>query len=180
MFQVLFILICLSLCIGIFASFAYISYLFFNKSKFEYIDDLINSWVILKPLRVLINLIISEPCLPSSRKIQLNQYSIYLANVPHKLSKKRLILEMMCFIDLYYHQKKKQEWFKRTNQETEKYYTAISEQAYLQVQWLLRSPDLVEKTFCKEINKYLYNIRWTSNCLQVYNPNDEVIYFSSI
>jgi hypothetical protein len=86
------------------------------------IEKLSKTWIILKilskPVPYIVNLFISEPSIPANKKIQLNDYCIYLTNVPYKITKKRLNLEIMCFIDLYYHQKKKQEWVKRTNQET--------------------------------------------------------------
>lgn len=183
----LFILICICIFLGLVVSASYIIYIIICSKTWpiaiQHIEQLSISWNILKPVHILITCIVSEPQVPISKKIQLDNYSIYLANVPHNISKKRLLLEMMCFIDLYYHHKRKQSFFKnlfKSKKENEKYYTAISEQAYIQVQWLLKSPDSIERTFCKELEIYLNHIRWTSNCLRIYNPNHDVIYFSSI
>jgi hypothetical protein len=180
---IIFILICIS--IGFFICLFYILYILLSNKTFlkglEDIEKLSKTWIILKillkPFPYIVNLFISEPSIPASKKIQLNDYCIYLANVPHKITKKRLNLEIMCFIDLYYHHKRR----KQTITKQEKYYTAISEEAYIKAQWLLRrTPQVIEDKFCNYIDTiYINNIRWNFNCLQTYNPNDNIIYFSS-
>jgi hypothetical protein len=181
----LLLLIYIYIFLGILVSFSYIVYILFCSNTYKvhlyHLENLSKTWIILKPLCFISNLIISEPYIPKSKKIQLGNCSIYLANIPYKITKKRLMLELMCFLDLYNHKKKKDSILKYVYtyiyKEKEEYYTAISEQSYIQVQWLLKSSNI---NFNKEIEIYLNKIRWTSNCLQYYNPNDDVIYFSSI
>jgi len=181
----LFLLIYICIFLGILVSFSYIVYIFFCSKTYKdalyYLEDLSKTWILLKPCFLITNLIISEPYIPKSKKIQVGNCLIYLADIPYKISKKRLMLELMCYIDIYNHKKKKDSIFKTIYtyiyKEKEEYYTAISEQTYIQVQWLLKSSNI---NFNKEIEIYLNKIRWTSNCLQYYNPNDDVIYFSSI
>ena len=182
----LLLLIYICIFLGILVSFSYIVYiLIFSKTykdAISYIEELSATWIILKPICFLTNLIIVEPYIPKSKKIQIGNCSIYLANVPYKISKKRLMLELMCFIDLYNHHKKTNSILKNMYsyiyKQKEEYCTAISEQTYIQAQWLLKSSNIIIN---KEIDIYLNKIRWTSNCLQYYNPNDDnVIYFSSI
>ncbi len=57
----------------------------------------------------------------------------------------------------------------------EKFYTAISEEAFIQAQLLAKS-ELPFKTFeqC-----YLSRIHWSTNALQAYDPKSDKVYFSS-
>ena len=59
-------------------------------------------------------------------------------------------------------------------------YTAVSEESYLQTQLILKSSNSLDITFQKAINEYINCIKWSTNVRNSYNPQNNIIYFSSI
>jgi hypothetical protein len=164
-------------------SFVYIIFKENNlKQGLSSVQNIISQCSLLYPLYYittrLIHCFIREPNLPLNGKVFLGNCTVYLAKVPYRLTKKRLQLEIIAYTDLYYHSIKKQQYL--NSNFNSKYYTAISEEAYLQFMWLLRSKKDLSLLFKEPINQYLPLIRWCSNTLQQYNPKDSSCLFFSM
>lgn len=98
---------------------------------------------------------------------QIGEGIVYLANVPKPLSKERLLLEIVLYVDLYSQYKKKSNRL---------FMTAISHQSYKIARQMLQDKETILKwkPLCHS------QIRWTSDSLRAYNPNGSYLYFSTI
>jgi hypothetical protein len=140
-------------------------------------NDLSEQWILLKPFSFLVQFLANEPSIPTDGIVYIGNCKVYLANVPHKLSKKRLNLELLCLIDLYYHEKRIQQGLGSPQITIS---VAISQETYIQSQWMIRSGlygDFQKKVH-HFIQDYIKQIRWTSDLLHAYRPESSYIYFS--
>ncbi len=134
------------------------------------------NWCLINFTEALVSRIIREPSVPSEGMVLIGNCKVYLGKVP-KISRNRILLEIICLMDLYYHDKKCQ----KTSQPY--VYTAVSEESYLQYQLIIKNhsikPELKE-TFRRAMDEYVEKVRWTENALRVYDPNGNYIFFSNV
>ncbi len=175
----------LSLCTGLLSFsilFVMITYWLQSNSTREFfvrMNRLENEWIVLQWISKLVRPFVSryEPKVPSNRIVRIANCTVYLAQVPHKLSHIRLNRETLCLVDLYYHENR---IIQRLTPFGPSMSVAISEEAYLQTQLLMQSKIDLYVAFSKAINEYLENIRFTPDVRQAYSPTSEYIYFSQV
>ena len=78
--------------------------------------------------------------------------TVHLAHLPVKPSMHRVNKETLCLIDLYYHQKRISQGLVSFGP---KLVTAVSEEAYLQTQLLMKSDSYLYFKFSNAIEEYL-------------------------
>ena len=145
-----------------------------NNREFCYkIQKLGQTWCLIKFAEALVSQFIHEPSVPSEGMVLIGNCNVYLGKVPN-ISRNRILLEIICLMDLYYREKKSCQ---------PSIYTAVSEKSYLQYQLIIKnqsvSPEL-KVTFKRAMDEYVEKVRWTANALQVYDPTGNYIFFSHI
>jgi len=148
-----------------------------TRESIHSLHELADKWILFRPFRCVLP---AKVVIPQRGFVDIGDCTVFLARLPTKLSQQRLYLEMLAYLDLYYYDKRRKQLHYQDNQRTSFVYTAISEEAYLEVQNVIQPPfNKVDFTFEHAINKYLSNIRWSSSALRSYDPKSNFIYFST-
>jgi hypothetical protein len=181
MYNALLVLVTLvftAISIAVFSALLFLIYLIIHhKANILKIKQILQDCYLVIPFIRISNWLFPVPYVPTSGSIVIGNCTLFLAKLPFKLKKDRLMLEILCYFDLYYHQKRSNV-LSITKKSQVEIITAISEEAFIQSQWLLKSSDF-QAHFESFVNKYLSNIQWSTDALQAYNPESSKIYFSS-
>lgn len=148
-----------------------------NREFILRMERLENEWIILQWMTKLIRPLLKcyEPKIPTNGKAHIGNCIVHLARVPYPLPRNRVNQEMLCLLDLYYHEKRILQGLCSFGP---KLLTAVSEEAYLQTQFLMQSDSYLYTTFSKAIKECLHYVRFTSDALQSYSPTSSYLYFS--
>ena len=173
----------LCLCTGLLSStvlIVIITFWFTSKTSRDFfirMNNLNREWIVLQFVSKILQpfTFINEPSIPSSRMVQIGNCTVHLAHLPVKPSMHRVNKETLCLIDLYYHQKRISQGLVSFGP---KLVTAVSEEAYLQTQLLMKSDSYLYFKFSNAIQEYLNYVRFSSNALQSYCPTSDYVYFS--